>query len=218
MKKKVLSTILFAMLIASVSIGGTLAYLTSTTKTVKNTFTVGNVEIKLDEAKVSTKTDVDTGKVTWEASTTRTEEGNTYSGIYPGAELPKDPTVTNTGSSSAYVRVKVTVDNWDVWKKTGITDLSKVFTVDENWPWTLESSQESNDGKSVTYTYRYNNILLAGKDTGALFTKVTIPSDITSELMAQFADAGIGMSIIAEAIQVDGFANADAAWTAFDNK
>ena len=42
-----------AVLLVSLSVGATLAYLTSTTQTVKNTFTVGKVNITLDEVKVN---------------------------------------------------------------------------------------------------------------------------------------------------------------------
>ena len=51
--KKVLILGLCAVLLVAASVLGTMAYLTDT-KSVTNTFTVGNVAITLDEAKVKT--------------------------------------------------------------------------------------------------------------------------------------------------------------------
>ena len=54
MKKfKALLVVACALLLVAASVFGTMAYLTST-DTVTNTFTVGKVAIKLDEAKVNT--------------------------------------------------------------------------------------------------------------------------------------------------------------------
>ena len=52
-KTKALLMSLCAVLLVAASVLGTMAYLTDS-KDVKNTFTVGNVAIKLDEAKVNT--------------------------------------------------------------------------------------------------------------------------------------------------------------------
>lgn len=53
-KTKALLMSLCAVLLVAASVLGTMAYLTDS-KDVKNTFTVGNVTIKLDEAKVDEK-------------------------------------------------------------------------------------------------------------------------------------------------------------------
>ena len=50
-KRKALLLVLCAVLLVAASVMGTMAYLTSTDE-VKNTFTVGNVKLRLDEAKV----------------------------------------------------------------------------------------------------------------------------------------------------------------------
>ena len=51
-KSKALLLTLCAVLLVAASVLGTMAYLTSSAE-VKNTFTIGKVEIKLDEAKVT---------------------------------------------------------------------------------------------------------------------------------------------------------------------
>ena len=53
MKKKILSLTLVVCLLAIAVVGGTLAYFTDDTGVAENTFTVGDVEITLDEAKVN---------------------------------------------------------------------------------------------------------------------------------------------------------------------
>lgn len=101
MKKKSLITMLVALtLVAVVGIGATLAYLSSTTGTLTNTFTVGNgIEIKQDESDESTPDD----------PTDRTEEGNDYTDIQPGDVLVKDPTVTvKADSTECYVFMQLT--------------------------------------------------------------------------------------------------------------
>ena len=50
--RRILLLLACAVLLVSLSVGATLAYLTSTTETVTNTFTVGNVAITLDELDV----------------------------------------------------------------------------------------------------------------------------------------------------------------------
>ena len=111
MKNKRMMTIMVLALIAIFAGGATLAYFTDTSDTVKNTFTMGNVQILLDEAPVVAT--AGTSGTTWAANNEVPRVlSNTYTGIYPGAILPKDPTVKNTGSNPAYVRVKVTVENF----------------------------------------------------------------------------------------------------------
>ena len=46
-----------------------------------------------------------------------------------------------------------------------------------------------------------------------LFTTITLPTDMTNELIKNLE--GVTISVTAEAIQADTFANANAAWTAF---
>ena len=110
--KKTLVLILAFVLVAGVAVAGTLAYLQDR-KEVKNTFTVGNVKIALDEAVVD-----ELGQ----ATDVRTEVGNKdiiegtdgekygYK-LFPGVEYAKDPTTSILeNSEDCYVRMKVTVN------------------------------------------------------------------------------------------------------------
>ena len=110
-KKSILLTLTAVVLAMAIGVGGTIAYFTSTTEDVKNTFTVGNVAITLDEAKVTYADD----KWTPDKSVPRVTE-NTYENVYPGAHLPKDPTIhVATNSQDAYVAMKVVISKAAAW-------------------------------------------------------------------------------------------------------
>ena len=99
LKHKMLIACLTLIAIASTII--TFALLTFETDTLVNTFTVGQVSLKLDE------TDVDeTGTPIPNANRVT---GNEYK-LIPGKEYVKDPTMTVlAGSEASYVRILVTI-------------------------------------------------------------------------------------------------------------
>lgn len=99
-KRKALLLSLCAVLLVVASVMGTMAYLTSQ-DTVTNTFTVGNVQITLDETKVNLDGTVVTGA---EAGVTK---ANKYL-LMPGHKYTKDPTVhVDPVSEDSYIFVKV---------------------------------------------------------------------------------------------------------------
>ena len=108
-KTKALLMSLCAVLLVAASVLGTMAYLKDS-KVVKNTFTVGNVVISLDEAKVDgngNAIDKDDEIVTNPADAERVP-GNAYK-LLPNHTYVKDPTVTVLKPSvDSYVRMKVT--------------------------------------------------------------------------------------------------------------
>lgn len=97
MKKKLTAIFLCVALVAIAIVGASLAYFTDT-KTATNTFTMGDVKIKLDETNVN---DPEGDRVT----------SNEYN-VYPGAVVTKDPIVHNVGQNAAYIRATVNVENW----------------------------------------------------------------------------------------------------------
>lgn len=144
MKKKSLITMLVALtLFAVVGVGATLAYLSSTTETLTNTFTVGSgISIKQDETNV-TPTDDDNGP--------RTEKGNDYTDIHPGDVLVKDPTVTvEANSTECYVFMQVTGADELVAKSFtfGGYDPDKWILVDEDG-----NDDPTTELKNGTYRY-----------------------------------------------------------------
>lgn len=84
MKKKITLVVALALVLV-VGVFGTLAYLTSTTEKITNTFTVGNVKITIDETGATAAAD-------------QTNKTKSYK-MVPGNVLSKDPTVTVLANS-----------------------------------------------------------------------------------------------------------------------
>lgn len=93
MKKKSLALVLALVMIVVCVVGGTLAWLIATTSEVKNTFTVGDINIELKETGATVAND---GSATKEFK------------MIPGYTITKDPKVTVVaGSEDCYLFVKV---------------------------------------------------------------------------------------------------------------
>lgn len=243
--KKIIALLLCGILLVGASVAGTLAYLTDS-KSVDNTFTVGNVHIKLDEANVDPKTGKETEG--------RTEAGNTEVLMVPGRTIDKDPTVTVLqNSEDCYVRLKVTVDVSESWIKDTDAIAAKLIGQGEtftNWAnsfaanylatgqtcgfntnyWTVSEAEVDNDAKTITYmvTYKTGTDNVVAKNTTsnrtleAIFDKVTVPTGLTNDQLALLA--GMNIKVEAHAIQAEGFVKADGktaeqnAWAAFDKQ
>lgn len=206
-KKKILVLAVSVCLVAILAIGGTLAYFTDDDE-VKNTFTMGGVEIDLFE------TDED-GE--------REQVGLSYAGVVPGIAYDKDPTVENKGSLDAWVRVNVTLTKYSIFeaaaRKHGVTKLDTIFDDFDDSKWTLAKAPVvDSTANTVTYSYYYNEALIAGSTTGSttvpLFTSVTIPAAFTGDDLNGLT--GFEIIVTADAIQKDPFTNAADAFKAFD--
>lgn len=212
--KKTILIVAAMLLVAALSIGGTLAYLTAKTDVVKNTFTVGNIQLKLDEAKVTFDEDTDT----WVAGDDRVTS-NEYTRIKPADVLPKDPTVTVLAKSEdCYVRVFVTVK-----KASAIDsvlpagyDITKIFNGYDATKWTYVGTERVNvedNSYDRVYEFRYADAVAYSEKNQplkAIFTEVVIPKDLTNENLE--AISGFGIDVVAQAIQVGGFDDAAAAF------
>lgn len=219
MKKKILVACLCVALAVLTIAGTTLAYLTSQ-DTVTNTFTVGNVSITLDEAKVNDagKPINKDGAVVTDLANAERVKGNNYK-LIPGHTYTKDPTVTVVkDSEESYVRMLVTVAfGKELTNAQLATKLDNIFT-GYNTDWVRSAKQiEVVDGKTViTYEYRYKTTVSAAtvdNKLPALFTGIAIPDAWTGDDLANLGN--IKINIVAQAIQADGFANAEAAWAKF---
>ena len=212
MKKKSLGKLLtlIACVLALVvaGIAGTYAYLIDDDEVV-NTFTVGDVQISLDE------TDVDGDNNTKE---------NAYH-LIPGETYLKDPTVTVLeNSEESYVRILMTLKN--------AADLKAImadknlelddFITDLNADWVLKGVKEDTANDALVYEYRYKTTVsgMSGEvELPALFETLAVPGVLDSDdLKALYGTNGeFEMIFKAHAIQASGFENAeDAAWAAFD--
>ena len=184
-KKKVFVTVLCAAALVVASVLGTMAYLTSQTETVTNTFTVGNVAITLDETDVTPMGVKDTDARV---------QGNEYK-LIPGHTYTKDPTVHVTaGSEDSWLFVKV-VD-----EIAGIEADTTVAAQMAANGWTAVEGE--------TNVYAYKATVTSGQDI-KVFENFTIKGDAA---VADYADKTI--TIEAYAIQADGFTTAADAWKA----
>ena len=112
--RKMLLNLLVLVLVAAISITGTLAFLTDKTGEVKNTFTVGEVKIDLKEKKVAENGSVPEGT----AAANYTETEQSYK-IFPGGTYNKAPAVlVDADSEECYVFVKLT-NGMETFEATG---------------------------------------------------------------------------------------------------
>ena len=235
-KSNALLLTLCAVLLVAASVLGTMAYLTST-DTVTNTFTIGRVEIKLDETDVTNPTGPRV-------------QANSYK-LMPGTTYTKDPTVTvKAGSEESYVRMKVTFNKATEiialctdpeFAGDGPTGVENAFPlirmvnfVEANaakWDGIIpdnmvETGEMLADAKyfaydktadTLTYYFYYNETV--GAPNGdvrlpVLFDSIKVPGWATGEQLKALDNFRI--TVVAEAIQAGGFENnADKAWAAF---
>ncbi len=210
MKKKFALMATSLVLVAALAVGGTLAYLTSQ-DSVTNTFTVGNVTIKLDEAQAN-----EDGSLVENAG--RVKE-NSYK-LMPGHTYNKDPMVTVVkGSESSYIKMTVTVTKAAeldaIFAPTG-ADLISIFEGYDNTKWIAKGNTKDTDGDTRTYEFWYKEPVAASTadvELDALFDSITVPGTITNDQLQNIA--GMTITVNAYAIQADGFATAEDAWAAF---
>lgn len=239
-KSKALLLTLCAVLLVAASVLGTMAYLTST-DTVTNTFTVGKVEIKLDEAKVTAD------GIPVESAARVTE--NSYK-LMPGNTYTKDPTVTvKAGSEESYVRMKVTFNNATKiialctdpeFAGDGPTGVENAFPlirmvkfVETNaakWDGIIPDNMVDTEdmladakyfaydetADTLTYIFYYRETVTAPTADvvlPVLFDSITVPEWVTGEQLKALNNFQI--TVIAEAIQAGSFADAADAWSHF---
>ena len=210
--KKTIAIVALVVLVAVASVLGTLAYLTST-DTVKNTFTVGKVNITLDEAEV----DMNGVAVT----PAKRVKKNEYK-LMPGHTYTKDPMVTVlAGSEPSYIKMTVTFSKANeldaIFTPTG-ADLTSIFKGYDSANWIAKGNTKDAAANTRTYEFWYKETVgapTADVALDALFDSITIPGEITQAQLETIKDMTI--TVTAYAIQADGFANADAAWAKFSN-
>lgn len=219
-KSKALLLTLCAVLLVTASVLGTMAFLTSTAS-VENTFTVGSVKITLDEAKVTT----DGEPVEGAARVTE----NSYK-LMPGHTYTKDPTIhVDAASEDCFIRAKVTLTNAKEWvaiaTKYADNKVENIIKGTDDNIWWVSQPAVDNEKNTVTYTFVYKNeshtdelgkriwTSTDSKDL-VLFNEIAIPGGLTNDELAAVGSSKI--TVVAEAIQADGFETEAAAWAAFD--
>lgn len=158
MKKKYIALVLAFVLVAALSVGGTLAWLTAKTDAVTNTFTTSDIDITLTET-FNTDSNNDSTNDTWQAQ------------MIPGYSYTKDPKVTVTENSedcylfvefeetnnpSTYLTYTSTLTAANGWTQGNGTDIPanvwyrKVMKTDTTRSWELLSGNTVSVKDTVT--------------------------------------------------------------------
>ena len=195
MKKKLIASIAAVCALAVLVIGSTFAFFTSK-DSAKNTFTMGDLTIKVTE-----KQDENKGK-----TGTETKDGIEYTDGLPGDTFSKQPIVTNEGSADAWIRVKIDVacTNGDITaEQMAALKAAIIEDMCTNYGW----AQKDGDTEYVYYTEK-----MAKGDEATLFETVKIPNTWGNEA----ANASFTISIDAQGVQANnnGETWADADWSA----
>lgn len=239
MKKKSLIMLVCALMIVSSVAFGTIAYLTDRAGVV-NKFTLGNVDIVVDETEVDDEGDPvpdpeydpDDPDPVHPDPFKRTEEENEYP-LIPDSEYVKDPTMTvKAGSEEAYVRMVVTITN-AAEVEAIFTELKTLYpltypngfvpgdfvTGRDNTKWVRNGGMVKNEvTNTYTLEFRYFEPVepTATEDVvlPALFETIRFPGELTNDHLSTLTDFEVRVD--GHAIQTTGFAGADEAWLAYD--
>ena len=196
-RSKALLLTLCAVLLVAASVLGTMAYLTSTDE-VTNTFTVGQVQITLDEK--------DTDNSTPDADR---DKANAYH-LLPGNEYEKDPTVhVKAVSEDSWIFVKV---------ENGIAAFEAATSTEEGGYKTIADQIVAKgwtalDGVTGVYYKSYDK-----STTGAdlvVFENFKMADNANNvDGWGNISADTTKVTVTAYAVQKDGFDTASAAWTA----
>ena len=253
-KKRFVAILLCMTLVALAAIGATFAYLTST-DSVTNTFTVGNVKIKLIESSLHRENaGVANGATSdselWSnvnkegtGNTSKYKAGDTFYTdaqieanaaeykcenvkLLPGESYHKMPYVKNIGTEDAYIRIRVMIPadldtailNSSMYTSTALNNKEFTMAYDNS------GAVERNSVKYNVYTFTRIDPLAAGAMTyWNVWGTIHMDPDTTGEELAEFFGEGKAYAngvfpvlVEADGIQADGFADATAAWAAFD--
>ena len=255
-KKRFVAILLCVTLVALAAIGATFAYLTDS-KTVTNTFTVGNVKIALIESSLHRENaGVANGTTStselWSnveklgsGNTSKYKAGDTFYTdaqieanaaeykhenikLIPGQSYHKMPYVKNTGSEDAYIRIRVMIPadldtailNSSMYTSTAMNNKEFTMAYDNS------GTVERNSVKYNVYTFTRIDPLAAGEMTyWNVWGTIHMDPDTTGEELAEFFGEGkpyangvFPVLVEADGIQAEGFADAAAAWAAFDKQ
>lgn len=189
MKKKSLALVLALVLLVGGLVGGTLAWLTATTDTVTNTFTVGDINIELSET-----------------------TGEEYHFV-PGDTLAKDPKVTvEADSESCYLFIHVTDANNDI---TDSENSNKIvnWTVADGWTEVPGHSGYWYKEVPSAATAQTFTVLADSISTDTVDGSVTISGRVTKDMVTKLNNSKPTITITAAAVQLDNVTDVNNAWS-----
>ena len=192
-KTKTLGLMMAAVLLVTATIFGTMAYLTDKDE-VTNTFTVGSVDISLDEAPVGAD-----GK----ATTGNRVQKNDYK-LMPGHEYDKDPIVHFADKSEAsWLFIEVTNEIVGI-ESTAEGYKSIAAQIAENG-WTAL------DGVTGVYYQKVGANNSGSAVDYKVFQGFTVDGSVNGTTLDNYNNKTV--KVTAYAVQADGFDSATAAWT-----
>lgn len=170
--KKLLTTLGAVALLGAIGVGSTLAYLSDTTGTVTNTFTVGNVTFDDDDP--TTKSGLRESKVERNEETGKYEDAdgekkwtvtkNDYTNLVAGEVVYKDPTVVMDDKSE------------DAWVFAQITNTNNAAFADIAWNKDWVKVEKLSTDDAVVYA---KTTTIAANQASTIFTSVTMAKSIT---------------------------------------
>lgn len=237
-KRKSLS--LLIVLAAILVVGVTYAYFTDAEE-VTNVFTVGDLEIDLEEPSWTPEQgeEVPPGRVIEKDPTVEAVKGDSYMRMIvsyidmTGSDVSTDPdynkdygAVITDPARIALIEKTIYHDidgvlttsgkyYLDTLGLSGMINLNNLLTansVDQTFNKEDFTKDAARSSAGINY-YNYNTVLAKG-DKATIFTHIIVPSEWNQDELKILGSYGI--VIKAEAIQVEGFANAAEAYTALD--
>ncbi len=197
MNKKILSLVAVVALVIVAVVGGTLAYFTDT-DSADNVFTVGNVDIQLNE-----DFDADSAK------------------LLPGDSnaITKEVSISVAeGSEDTYVWYEYLVP-------AELEDVLHIVNSDStDWTYSYIGTEEVDGVVYNVYLALYKNVLAAGEETDVAMTQVYLDSAVDADAdgvytlngeTIDFDFSAVHVIVRAYGIQAAGFSSVEAAYAAF---
>ena len=254
MKKKLTAIFLCVALVAIAVVGASLAYFTDTDEAT-NTFTVGNVKIKLLESSLhrenagvangATSTSELWSDVAKDGSgnTSKYKAGDTFYTdaqieanaaeytcenvqLIPGRSYHKMPYVKNTGKNDAYIRIRMMIPadldtavlNSSMYTSSAMSQKEFTLAYDNS------GTVVRDNVKYNVYTFTRIDPLAPGEMTywnvwGTIHMDTTVTTAQSEALFGEngsYPNGVFPVLVEADAIQAEGFADAAAAWAAFN--
>lgn len=184
-----------ALSLASMTVGGALAYFSGSAAKVSNEFHIvaGSQNQKGDAGTIK--------EPEWKKEKEQDKNGDGVKDVQqaqPGQTFKKDPSLTSNVEYGAigYIRVKVpTIDaKMDGDADSKVYDTFKLGAINSDFTELSASNKSQTAGEDSVYIYRYNKQLGKGEATPALFEEITVPA---------FVEIAEGQSGLTDSIDVD---------------
>ena len=205
MKRRIFITSLAAFLLVFGVIAATLAFFTDQEE-AKNTFTVGNIQVAIEEDNGLDPEDPNYKKD--DAYRNWLDDQVLMPG--DGNSLPKHVRFKNTGSNKSYIRGRLLVPK-------AIDDLITLQSGDlSKWTVLPSTPEVTHNGKTyIQYSALFNEVVNPGAYTTELMNAIKMNANVDQDDLVGITDWHI--VVMVDSIQADGFTNATTAFQAFDN-